>query len=430
METYKVKTIRHKEKIKVSVPGSKSITNRALMLAALGNTKCLLKGVLFSDDSRAFLSCLTELGFDIKVDEEKKEVIVIGTNGQIPKKKAIINVRSAGTAARFLTVMLSVAGGEYVLNSSEQMKKRPMAELIEALRNAGVTITCLEEEGHFPFKIYSKGLHTKSVMIDTTISSQYASALLMAAVNTEGMNIQVTGNRTNGAYINITLNMMKQFGINVTNENNIYTVSGEAFGIQQYQIEPDASAACYFYAMAPLLRSDVVVNNLNFNSMQGDMKFIKAMEQLGCIISEEEDGVHVDGRKIESFEGLDIDMKDFSDQAMTMAVVAAFANSKTIIRNIGHIRLQESDRVNAIVTELNRMGIEAFDYEESGETNILIYPGSVQPCEIETYDDHRIAMSFTLAGLLANGIIIKNPMCCRKTFENYFELIDELTKEK
>lgn len=429
MDRYIVKKIGHKENIKVSVPGSKSITNRALMLAALGNKSCLLKGVLFSDDSRAFLSCLTELGFDVRIDEEKRQVVVAGTGGEIPNQNAEINVRSAGTAARFLTVMLSVAGGDYVLNASEQMKKRPMEELIAALRNAGVTITCLEEEGHFPFKIHSKGLNTNKVTIDTTISSQYASALLMSAVNTAGMTIHMTGERTNGAYINITLNMMRQFGVDVKRNDDTCMVPGDEFGIKEYQIEPDASAACYFYAMAPLLRSNVVVNNLTLNSMQGDMKFVKVMEQLGCKIQEGEEGVHVDGRELTAFSGIDIDMKDFSDQSMTMAVVAAFAKSKTTIRNVGHIRLQESDRVLAIVTELNRMGIKAWDYEENGETNISIIPGKIRSCEIETYDDHRVAMAFTIAGLVAEGIVIKNPLCCRKTFENYFDVINEIVTE-
>lgn len=429
MDKYKVKAIGKKDKIDVVVPGSKSITNRALMLAALGDKKCTLSGVLFSDDSRAFLSCLQTLGFFVDIDEENRRVTVAGTNGNIPNQNATINVRSAGTAARFLTVMLSVAGGNYILQSSEQMKNRPMKELIDALKGAGIEVNCLEKEGHFPFIIHSKGLATNEVTIDTTISSQYASALLMSAVNTTGMKINMTGNRTNGAYINITLNMMKQFGIDVTRDGDTCMVPGADFGISEYKIEPDASAACYFYAMAPLLKSDVVVRNLNMASMQGDMKFVKVMEELGCIVTESPEGVHINGQNVESFDGIEIEMKDFSDQTMTMAAVAIFAKTPTTIKNIGHIRLQESDRVNAIVTELGRMGIDARYYVNEGETNIVINPANVKPAEIETYEDHRIAMAFTLPGLLTDGIVIKNPMCCRKTFENYFEVIDEITKD-
>lgn len=403
MNTYKVKPIGRKDKIDVAVPGSKSITNRALMLAALGNKKCTLKGVLFSDDSRAFLSCLVELGFHVEINESDKIVTVEGMNGEIPNRNAKINVRSAGTAARFLTVMLSVAGGDYLLESSEQMKKRPMQELITALRCAGVQITCLEEEGHFPFEIHSNGLNTKEIIIDTSISSQYASALLMAAVNTEGMKIQMTGDRTNGAYIQITLHMMEQFGIQVSRNGNQCDVPGDTYGIEEYQIEPDVSAACYFYAMAPLLKSDVVVRNLHLNSMQGDMKFVRVMEQIGCSVFESPEGVHVDGTNLEAFDGIEIDMKDFSDQTMTMAAVAMFAKTPTRIKNIGHIRLQESDRVHAIVTELKRMGGKACDLEENGETDILIQPENVHPAEIETYDDHRIAMAVYPCGTGGRG---------------------------
>ena len=199
LDTYKVKRIKDKRNIDVVVPGSKSITNRALMLAALSQEKCRLKGVLFSDDSRAFLDCLVSLGFDVNINESEKQVIIQGENGNIPNKNACINVRSAGTAARFMTVLLAVAGGNYTLNSSEQMKKRPMEELINVLRQCGVTINCLEKEGHFPFEIHSKGIKNTKVEIDTTKSSQYASGLMMAGV-INGLTVTLTGSRTKGAY--------------------------------------------------------------------------------------------------------------------------------------------------------------------------------------------------------------------------------------
>jgi 3-phosphoshikimate 1-carboxyvinyltransferase len=428
MEKYFVKKIENKKDIEVEVPGSKSITNRALLLAAMGNKKCRLKGVLFSDDSRAFLDCIKELGFDISVNEEEKTVDVVGTGGKIKNNNATINVRSAGTAARFLTVFLAVAGGDYILNSSEQMKRRPMAELIEALRNLGVSIKCIEKEGHFPFEIHSTGLKKSEVVIDTTKSSQYASALMMAAVISNGMKITMTGDRTNGAYIKITERMMEQFGVIFNRDGDVCTVYSDAFGIHEYQIEPDASAACYFYAMAPLLKVKATVKNLYMDSMQGDMQFVKVMERLGCKINETPNGVEIDGEKLDDYEGIDIRMKDFSDQTMTMAVVAAFAKTQTVIRDVGHIRLQESDRVAAIVNELTKMGAGASFVEENGKTNIVINPAPIHPCEIETYEDHRVAMAFTLPGLVVEGFVIDNPMCCRKTFENYFEIIDEITK--
>jgi len=427
MDSYKVKTIGRKDEIIVEVPGSKSITNRSLMLAAMGHSVCTLKGVLFSDDSRAFLSCLIDLGFDVKINETDKEVIVKGTGGLIPNRQANINVCSAGTAARFLTVMLSAAGGAYTLNSSEQMKKRPMKELLNALEDAGINIEFIEKEGHFPFRIISEGLKTKEFTIDTTTSSQYASALLMAASITDGLTINMTGNRTNGSYINITLTMMKQFGIDVKRVEDTCVVNKSIFGIDEYRIEPDVSAACYFYAMAPILKSKVIVKNVYLESMQGDIKFVNVMNNIGCEVSNTPNGICVNGNNLNSYNGVDLEMKDFSDQTMTMAVVAVFANTETVIRNVGHIRLQESDRIKAIVTELRKMGIDAIDYKENEKENIRIIPGIVKPSIVDTYDDHRIAMAFTLVGLRCEGIVIDNPMCCRKTFEDYFDIINEIT---
>ena len=425
-DVYIVQKLENNKDIIVNVPGSKSITNRALMLAALSDGECNLDGVLFSDDSRAFLDCLEKLGFQLFIDENEKRVKVVGTSGEIPNRKATIDVRSAGTAARFLTVMLAVTGGEYTLNSSEQMKKRPMGEIIDLLRNAGVKISCLEEEGHFPFIISSNGLDKKEVSINTDTSSQYASALLMAAVMT-GLKIKLTGKRVNGAYIKITLNMLKQFGIKyVQFEENKYNIEKQRFRLEKYQIEPDMSGACYFYAMSLMIKKKVLVKNLHLNSMQGDIKFLYALKKMGCLVKDTDEGIIIDGSNVSEYKGIEIDMNDFSDQTLTMACVAAFAKSKTLIKNVGHIKMQECDRVNAIITNLNCLGIKAREELADGKVNICIEPGKVNSGEIETFNDHRVAMSFTLIGLVCGGITIKNPMCCKKTFENYFDIIDSL----
>ena len=425
-DVYIVQKLENNKDIIVNVPGSKSITNRALMLAALSDGECNLDGVLFSDDSRAFLDCLEKLGFQLFIDENEKRVKVVGTSGKIPNRKATIDVRSAGTAARFLTVMLAVTGGEYTLNSSEQMKKRPMGEIIDLLRNAGVKISCLEEEGHFPFIISSNGLDKKEVSINTDTSSQYASALLMAAVMT-GLKIKLTGKRVNGAYIKITLNMLKQFGIKyVQFEENKYNIEKQRFRLEKYQIEPDMSGACYFYAMSLMIKKKVLVKNLHLNSMQGDIKFLYALKKMGCLVKDTDEGIIIDGSNVSEYKGIEIDMNDFSDQALTMACVAASAKSKTLIKNVGHIKMQECDRVNAIITNLNCLGIKAREELADGKVNICIEPGKVNSGEIETFNDHRVAMAFTLIGLVCGGITIKNPMCCKKTFENYFDIIDSL----
>lgn len=426
---YRVKKIEKNKEIKVQVPGSKSITNRALLLAALSGCRCILHGVLFSDDSRAFLDSLVKLGFEVEANENTKDVIIQGMGGKIPNKHALINVRSAGTAARFLTVMLALAGGEYELTASPQMCKRPMQPLLDILSEAGVKFEFKGEEGHFPFSMKSNSIDLKEVSIDTGISSQFASALLMSGVMLEdGLKVHMSGDRTEGSYIKMTLSMMKQFGIDVVKEGNVCLVPHmSAFGVEEYQVEPDISGACYFYAMAPLLKTDVIVKDVHIDSLQGDIKFLGALQEMGCTLEDREEGVGISGSRLTEYPGLDISMKDFSDQTMTMAVLAPFASSATVIRNIGHIRFQESDRIKAILTELGRMGVKC--EELSDADGIKIYPihcEEIKETEVETYEDHRMAMSFTLIGLKTGRITIKDPDCCRKTFENYFELIEKL----
>lgn len=430
-EKYNVKKSTSTEMINVEVPGSKSMTNRALLLAALSKKRCLLKGVLFSDDSRAFLDCLQKLGFELSIDEAKKQVTICGTGGLIPNKEASINVRSAGTAARFMTVFLAFAGGRYECDASAQMCKRPMQEIIDVLRKLDVKITCTENEGHFPFIIENALLGSegrkeiKRVTIDTAISSQYASALLMASALLPGTNeIILTGDRTNGSYINMTIRMMEQFGINIHREGDACTIEGGFEGLEVYEIEPDISAASYFYAAGMMLKRDALVRGVHRPSLQGDMRFVELLEKLGGRLEETKEGLVLRASNIKEYPGIDISLKDFSDQTMTLAVVAVFATSKTRISNIGHIRFQESDRISAIVTELNKLGIECT--EDKSIDGIVIKPGTPVPCAIDTYEDHRMAMAFSLIGLKLDGIVINNPMCCRKTFENFFEVLEEI----
>ena len=424
---YQVKKIDSPKSIQVQVPGSKSITNRALMLAALSDGLCVLSGVLFSDDSRAFLDCLDSLGFEVTIEEEKKIVSILGLGGKIPNRNARINVRSAGTAARFLTVMLAFAGGDYTLESSEQMKKRPMEPLLSVLRQAGVIIHCLEEEGHFPFQIHSSRIHTSEVAIDTDLSSQFASALIMASVLLkDGLTVKMLGSRTEGSYIKITLEMMKQFGIPVTVEASKCHISyNNTYHINSYEIEPDVSGACYFYAMAPLLNTSVTVKNVHLNSLQGDIQLLKVLEQLGCELEDKNEGICLTSKN-SSYPGITVNMKDFSDQTMTLSVLAPFATSPTLIKNIGHIRFQESNRMAAINQELTKLGIRC--EISANQEDLCIYPGEIKPATIETYEDHRMAMAFTLIGLKTGSVQISNPSCCKKTFENYFDIIDSLTK--
>lgn len=427
--TYQVRPLKKKGMFRVGVPGSKSMTNRALLLAALSDGTCTLEGVLFSEDSRVFLQCLENLGFQLEIEEDDKRVTIHGTGGQIPNLQAQIDVGSAGTAARFLTVMLAFAGGDYEIRSSEQMAKRPMEPLLSVLEQGGAEIEYHGEKGHFPFTLHAHDLVFSEVTIDTSVSSQFASALLMAAVLLpEGLHVRMTGNRTEGSYIRMTTAMMEQFGFRIQREGNDYDIGGgQRVRKERYVVEPDVSGAAYFYSLAPLLGVDVLVHRVHADSLQGDMKYVGLLGELGCILEDTPDGLIVRGSGITHYPGLHVNMRDFSDQTMTLAALAVYADSATEIVGIGHIRKQESDRMAAILCELTRMGIRCEEIPE--DEGIRIYPGQPQPAVVSTYHDHRMAMSFSLIGLRTEGIVIDNPGCCKKTFENYFDVLETLYRE-
>lgn len=426
---YKVRKLSAPIDWVVEVPGSKSMTNRALLMAALADGTTTLNGVLFSGDSRNFLSSLQSLGFHVEIDEAAKVVAVTGLNGKIPVTEGEIYVGSAGTAARFLTAMLAMAEGTFVVNASNQMKKRPMKPLFDVLGSMGAKITCLEEEGFLPVRIQGIGGRCPvdrlcHVKLDISESTQFLSALmLISPMVKQGLWIEVTSERKDGAYIRITRKMMEQLGAKVSFDGMNYTMhSGIAYHSGCCQIEPDVSAACYFYAAAALTGGRAVVRHVTRDCMQGDLKFLDLLAQMGCVVSDTPDGIEVKGAAGGHLKGVTVDMKDFSDQTMTLAALAPFADSDVRIENIGHIRLQESDRIHAIAAELTRLGISC---EEESDA-ITIHPGEPRAAVVQTYEDHRMAMAFALIGLRAEGIAIDNPVCCRKTFENYFEVLDSL----
>ena len=422
MGIYDTRPLKTKD-IKATVPGSKSITNRALLMAALSSGECYIKGILFSDDSRHFLKALEDLGFELDIDEEQKAVKVVGMGGAIPKKNGTIYVGSAGTAARFLTAMLCLSDGEYVINASEQMKKRPMKPLFDVLKDMGSQIEFLEEENALPVKIIGCKADRKiRVSLDISKSTQFLSALMMiGCMCKEGLEVEITSEKKTGSYINITKNMVEEFGGKIDFDGEVYYIEPKSYYIKEYQVEPDVSAACYFYGIAAIYGCKTLVNNVHFNSTQGDIRFINVLEEMGCKVTDTEAGIEVIGP--DKLKGLEnVDMNNFSDQALTLANVAIFADSPTTISNIAHIRGQECDRLHAIASNLTKMGIKVDEREDS----ITIYPGEFGSAEIETFEDHRVAMSFTMSGLGDKGLRILNPMCCRKTFENYFNIIEEL----
>lgn len=427
--TYHVKTLHKKIDWQVKVPGSKSMTNRALLMAALADGKTCLKDVLFSDDSRNFLGSLKSLGFAVEANEQTKEVIVTGLNGRLPVTSGEIYVGSAGTAARFLTAMLALAEGTFTINASEQMKKRPMKPLFDVLSEIGAKIIYLEQEGFLPIKIQGIGKARSTndmlhVTLDISKSTQFLSALMLVSpMLKQGLSIKITSERKDGSYIRITQKMMEQFGAATQFDGTSYKMPPDiSYKAGTYQIEPDVSAACYFYAAAALTGGKTIVENVTWDCMQGDLKFIKLLDELGCTVRNTALGIEVAGAKNGEIKGITVDMKDFSDQTMTLAALAPFAKSTVRIENIGHIRLQESDRIHAVATELTRLGIKC----EEEASAITIYPGIPKAGIVQTYDDHRIAMAFALIGLKVEGIEIENPMCCKKTFEEYFDVLEKL----
>ncbi len=433
-DSYKVTPVSQAVPFTVTVPGSKSITNRAMLLAALSDGACTLRNALFSSDSRALLAALQALGIPCSSDEVTKEIKVTGCNGTLPNSTATVNAMSAGTAARFLTALLAFSNGTYTLDASEQMKKRPMAPLIDALTSLGISVTALEESGHLPLRIEGGQAHisgTPNLSVSIDKSSQFLSALMMTGVLLpDGLTVTAVGSRTAMSYVRITERMMNEFGITpvLISEEGAGTAyripGGISYRSQVYDIEPDLSGACYFYAAAALLGTSVTVTGVHKDSMQGDLRFVLALEQLGCTIVDTPEGICVTGPKDGHYPGLDITMSDFSDQTMTMAVLALFADSPTHIRGVGHIRAQECDRMTATITEIRRLGGDAREDEDG--TGIIITPVPLHGACIETYDDHRMAMAFSLAGLRVDGVEINNPSCCKKTFENYFELFTTL----
>lgn len=406
----------------ITVPGSKSITNRALLLAMLADGESVLTGALFSDDSRHFLSCLHALGFQATASEAESRITVKGLSGRLPCAEGSLYVGSAGTAARFLTACLGVSKGVFHMDASEQMKKRPMAPLLDALKELGCEVSFSEKEGFFPFTLTGNGFHKNSICIDIDASSQFLSALLIAScLSDKDMAIQVKGSH-GMSYIAMTVKMMEQFGVHFskTSEDVFMIPAGQHYHALSYRIEPDVSAAAYFYALAAILRISVTVKGVFPDSLQGDVQFLYILEQMGCTVKETPNGLCLSGPKEGKLHGITVDMSACSDQAITLAAIAPYADAPTTITGIGHIRHQESDRISAIAENLHAMGVSCTEQENG----LIIYPAQPRAALIRTYDDHRLAMGFSLTGLLAEGIVIENPLCCKKTFENYFEVLE------
>ena len=402
------------------VPSSKSILNRALLLAAFTEGDTMIKCGSFGEDTQAILSCLSTLG--IKIETNKEGLLVHGCGQNIPCKEANLNVMSAGTCARFLPAILAAIGGNYFFDSSEQMKKRPM-DFLNVLELAGVKIEYLEKRNHFPFRLISKGFQSNQFAIDTEVSTQYASALLIAgALKDTPLEVQLSGSRTRGSYIQMTLSLLDAFGASCKRENDVLTVHRTKAAPQEFEAEADISAACYFYALALLFGIKVLVRRVKKNSLQGDIKFLHLLEARGVTFTQTDEGLLADGSNVSSFAGFQENLKDYSDQALTVAALAPYAASPSRLTGIGHIRKQECDRIAAIEENLNALGVPC----KAGENEVGIYPTPPKSGKIQTFHDHRVAMAFALVALKTGGVEIDDAQCCAKTFQEYFDELNQL----
>lgn len=401
-------------------PGSKSITNRAMILAALSDGPTTLTGMLDSQDTRVMVESLRRLGFEVQQDIAGCTCTVNGLAGKIPAKQADLWLENSGTSIRFLTSMCALGSGQYRLDGVERMRQRPIGDLVRALLPLGANIR-FENPGSDCPPIVVDGLLSYFTggwtSIQGNISSQFLSSLLMTAPACQkAVHVRVDGELVSKPYVTMTLEMMRNFGAEVYCPDDLseFHISPKPYRSGTYDIEPDASAASYFFGAAAVTGGAVTVTGLSRSALQGDVGFAAALEQMGCEVSWEPDRITVTGRPLH---GIDIDMNAISDTAQTLSAVAVFADSPTTIRNVGHMRHKETDRIAAVVTELKRAGIRAEEHSDG----LTIYPSSPQPSEIHTYDDHRMAMSFSLLGLRVPGIRILDPGCTAKTYPNYFE---------
>jgi 3-phosphoshikimate 1-carboxyvinyltransferase len=429
----------------VVLPGSKSMTNRALILAALSEGTTLLEGVLDSEDTQVLFEALHQLGLKIEHIPNLRQILVTGTRGIFPNQYANIYVGNSGTTARFLTAVLAFSNGKYRIYGKPRMHERPIRDLVDALQSLGSEI-CYDEKNGFPPLSFSgvcqqppatvSGMeqNTKSATVSGSVSSQFLSALLMAAplaAQSAHVELHVSETLVSKPYIRMTLEMMKSFGVTTEMIGDFETfrfAKGTTYQTPKtYQIEPDASGASYFFAAAAICGGSVTVSGLSRQSLQGDVAFVDCLEKMGCNVQQDDNSITVSRSAEKTLCGISVDMNSFSDTAQTLAAIALFAEGTTEITNIEHVRFKETDRIRDLAAELRRFGAIV---DERPDGLRITPPKQLTPATVETYDDHRMAMSFAVVGLRLRGVVIKNPECTRKTFPDFFNLLENLKKLK
>jgi 3-phosphoshikimate 1-carboxyvinyltransferase len=422
-------------------PGSKSITNRALVCAALAEGESTLTGALDSEDTRVMIEALHQLGIAVVASDDNTTLRVTGCGGQPPVREADLYVANSGTTIRFLTAMLAATHGKYRLDGIERMRQRPIGDLLDALNQLGADCRSEASNGCPPVVINAYGLRGGETKIRGDISSQYLSGLLMAAPYAEDrVGIFVEGQLVSQPYVYMTLGVMAAFtadsklvvtapvivaddktegalanrDLRNAGQLSPLFISNQPYRATTYDIEPDASAASYFWGAAAVTGGTVTVESLTSKALQGDVAFVDCLSQMGCTVSESENSITVTGGKLR---GIDVNMNAISDTVQTLGAVALFAEGPTTIRGVGHIRHKETDRIGDLARELRKLGASVDEFDDG----LRITPGPLRPATIETYNDHRMAMSLALAGLSIDGVVINNPRCTEKTYPKFFE---------
>ena len=406
----------------VRVPGSKSLTNRALMCAALAAGTSRIGGILLADDTEAMLSCISNLGADVRLDRANDSVEIRGFAGRPLDGPIDLDARLSGTTSRFVAASLVLGSGPYRLTGAPPLQGRPLGPTLDALVELGSQLSFEGDDGCLPVIVNNPAPKAGSTMptisVSGDVSSQFLSGLLLVGpCLPNGLRIDVSTPLVSRPYVDMTLSVMVAFGAVVDEGGTGFIVSPGGYTGTDFTVEPDASAASYFYASAAICGGSMTVEGLGTDSIQGDVGFVDALEAMGCRIDRTPDSITVTGPALH---GIDVDFSDISDTAQTLAAVAIFVDSPTRVTGIGFIRRKETDRIAAVVAELRRLGLEASE-DPDGFT---VVPSSPSPAEIHTYEDHRMAMSFALVGLRAPGIQIQDPACVAKTFPDYFERLE------
>ncbi|GAA4437310.1 3-phosphoshikimate 1-carboxyvinyltransferase [Bremerella cremea] len=398
-------------------PGSKSLTNRALIIAALAQGRSLLTGALASEDTEVMIESLRAIGVAIDVDDISHTLRVDGNGGQFQGENTEMFIANSGTSMRFLTALATLGQGTFRLDGIERMRERPIGDLIKALQQLGADIQTESDNGCPPVLVRAQGLPGGKATIAGNISSQYLSGLLMAAPYARSeVQLEVDGELVSQPYVRMTTQIMRDFGVTVEeNDCRRFVIAGQQqYQARQYAIEPDASAASYFWGAAAVSGGKVCVEGLTKDALQGDVGFVEALRQMGCEVEYGKDSITVTGGQLK---GIDIDMGEISDTVQTLAAVALFAEGPTRVTGVAHNRHKETDRIGDLACELRKLGATVEELEDG----MVITPGTLQPARIETYNDHRMAMSLALVGLRQPGVVITNPACTSKTYPLFFE---------